>query len=126
MLSNYERYQRKKVEIGAEYDTTLVHELLTVIGSYAEHWEDRYIGPAFFDLLRLIRANPVRLFEDSSALYRHRNDLGEGPTWLPHAGSGVKIKLSKRHPLYLFLHFHLPPEHRVWRYINCGPVPRMT
>jgi hypothetical protein len=131
MLSDYERYQRlKESPLDTGYDEALVHELLTVISRYTEYWEDRYMGAALFVLLRLIRANPDLLFEDHNAFFAHRGaeEGSRHPTvrWTPNAISGMKLKLSKRHPLYRLLSHHFPVGHRVWRYIDCGPAPRTT
>jgi len=130
MLSDYERYLSRKVEnLAVEYDRELVHELLSAVGSHTQYWEARYMGEAFFVLLRLIRANPDRLFEDHNVFYDHRRATGlphPSGLWCPDAGSGMKVKMSKRHPLYRLLSHHFPVGHRVWRYIACGPVPRIT
>ena len=128
MKTNEERFNYDLGPINPNFDAELIVELVGIYTRYASSQEYRLMADRFVELLRLIRAGPVQLFDNPAeyaAFARNLEDRmpipSDRPTsdrWLPNLHRGMILILSTRHPLVRMLVTHCPPEHRVWRYVR--------
>ena len=138
MMTDAQRFGVDLGPLNTEFDAGLIIELITLYAEHAQRDEYRLMGGDFLALLRLIRANPVRLFETEAEVIDYnenerRQAIGYTGTgtirdnwrltwWLPNRERGLRMRLSSRHPLSKMLTMYCPPDHAVWRYITVYKV----
>ena len=136
-MTTEERFGTRIHLLQDNYDSGLIHEVLTVVSEYTASEEARYLGRELMLLLRLIRTNPARLIstraEYDQALAEHividrYYDYLSNYRFAPTSQVGFKLYLNGKNPLYRLLVRHFPTEHRIWRYVgkSQGQLTRIT
>lgn len=126
-MTTEERFGTRIHLLQDNYDSGLIHEVLTVVSEYAASEEARYLGRELMLLLRLIRTNPARLIstrEEYAQAVADRIVIDQYYAYLsnyyfiPTPQVGFKLYLNGKNPLYRLLACHFPREHRIWRYVG--------